>query len=116
MKNLWQLCQHIRVQNGLDKQYYLRPVWVGGCSLISIFSRIGFAGEDLEALKVVANYNKCDVHPLDVACCNGQTIDRGMLTTERGDLEGHCSPYEKPVCLDFTLLNDTLGALIDGTH
>ena len=65
MKNLWQLCQLLRVQSELDEQHHLRPVQVGDCSLISKFSKMGFLGKDLETLKVVANH-KYAVHLSDI--------------------------------------------------
>ena len=94
VKNLWQLSQLLGVKIELDEQYHIRPVRVGDCSLISEFSRMGFLGKDLEALKVVANH-KCAVHLSDIVCCDGRTIDRGMLTTEKGNSEGHRFPREK---------------------
>ena len=82
--------------------------------MISEFSKMGFLGKDLEALKVVANH-KCAVHLSDIVCCDGQTINRWMLTAERGDLEGHRFPHKNTTRSDFRLWNDVLPANTDGT-
>ena len=82
--------------------------------MISEFPRMGFSGKDLKGLKVVTHH-KCVVHLSDIVCCDGRTINRGMLTTEKGNSEGHRFPHEKPMRSDFKLWNDALRALTNGT-
>ena len=96
----------------VDQTRLIQPVRLHDRSVISEFRRIGFAGAQLVALKVVANF-KCVLHLSDLACCDGVTVDNWVLTDEPGE-STHTFPHERPRASDFTLWNDAIRALTHG--
>ncbi|KAL7530661.1 hypothetical protein ACHAWF_003466, partial [Thalassiosira exigua] len=110
-KYVWEYANILRVGINLSDDFQIQPVQhQGDLSLVESFRRVGYEGTELERLNRVRKY-KCIVHLSNIVCCDGLTLECGLLGYSAAGYSCHKFPLEQPTRADFQLWDQAVGHL-----